>query len=372
MQVTVPVAEPYEVIIGDGVISELPGLLKPGVNKVFLIYPQPLQYLMEPVKAVLHGAGLTVIAHGVPDAEAQKTSEVLVHCWELAALSGITRSDAVVTVGGGATTDLGGFVAATWLRGIQVVHVPTSLLAMVDAAVGGKTGINTPEGKNLVGSFYQPNGVICDLVMLVTLSPRDFSAGLGEVVKCGFISDPVILDLIKQNASQLVPWQGADTDAATWKVVAELVQRAVQVKAHIAGDDVFEKGDREFLNYGHTLGHAIEHAEDFKWRHGEAISVGMVFVAELARLSGLLTDDDVALHRELLSSVGLPTSYSNATLTELLPAMQRDKKTRDAQLRFIVLEKDLNNNYTPTRLTGPNQELLDQAFSQITVRSSFS
>jgi len=361
MKVTVPVAEPYEVIIGNGVLPELPGLLKPGVNKVFVIYPQPLLYLVEPVKDILHQAGLTVIAHAVPDAEAQKTAEVLIHCWELAALSGITRSDAIVTVGGGATTDLGGFVAATWLRGIQVVHVPTSLLAMVDAAVGGKTGINTPEGKNLVGSFYQPNGVICDLNMLVTLPSRDLAAGLAEVVKSGFISDPKILELIKQNASQLVPWRGAETDQSTWAVIAELIQRTVAVKAHIAGDDVFEKGAREFLNYGHTLGHAIELVEDFKWRHGEAVSVGMVFVAELAKLAGLLTDDEVALHRELLTSIGLPISYDGATLDELLPAMQRDKKTRGEQLRFIVL----NDIGEPTRLEGPNQELIQQAFNQI-------
>jgi len=364
MRVTVPVSEPYEVVIGNGVISELPTMFADGVNKVFLIYPEPLLHLVAPVKEVLHQAGLTVIAHAVPDAEAQKTSEVLAKCWELAALLGITRSDAIVTVGGGATTDLGGFVAATWLRGIQVVHVPTSLLAMVDAAVGGKTGINTPEGKNLVGSFYQPKGVICDLDMLNTLPSRDLAAGLAEVVKCGFISDPVILDLVKQNASQLVPWRGAETDKETWAVVAELIERAVRVKAHIAGDDVFEKGPREFLNYGHTLGHAIELVEDFKWRHGEAVSVGMVFVAELARLAGLLNDDKVALHRELLSSIGLPTSYNNATLEELMPAMQRDKKARGAQLRFIVLE-DIGKQ---TRLAGPNQELLAQAFESISTQ----
>jgi 3-dehydroquinate synthase len=297
----------------------------------------------------------------VPDGEAQKTSEVAAECWATAGKAAITRSDAIVAVGGGATTDLGGFIAATWLRGIAVVQVATTLLAMVDAAVGGKTGINTAEGKNLVGAFHQPAAVFCDLEFLETLPARDFTAGLGEVVKYGLISDKEILGLIENNAAELNPWKGAQTDAKTWQVVEELVRRAVAVKAEVTSGDPTEKGVREFLNYGHTLGHAIEHGEHFTWRHGEAVAVGMVFAAELAALAGLLTAAEVARHRALLTAVGLPVRYSKKTLADLLPAMGRDKKTRGNRMRFIVLDGIGN----PTRLVAPDQDSLEKAFQNI-------
>jgi 3-dehydroquinate synthase len=360
-RVTVNLAEPYEVVIGRGAVRELPAMLRPGVNKVLAIYPEPLKNLARPTIDVLQEAGYVVIEQQVPDAEAQKTAAVLELCWQTAGLNAITRSDAVVGIGGGATTDLAGFVAASWLRGIQVVHVSTTLLGMVDAAVGGKTGINTSEGKNLVGAFHQPAGVICDLAALETLSARDFSAGLAEVIKCGFIADPQILELVAANSARLHPWPGWEAAADVWAVVAELVERAVRVKAEVTAEDPTEKGKREFLNYGHTLGHAIELAEHYQWRHGEAVAVGMVFAAELAQQQGLLSVVERDRHRSLLKAVGLPTKYHGATLAELLPAMQRDKKARGATMRFVVLD----GIGAPTRLIGPTISELEAAFAEI-------
>ncbi|MCL1801158.1 MAG: 3-dehydroquinate synthase, partial [Promicromonosporaceae bacterium] len=191
----------------------------------------------------------------------------------------------------------------------------------------------------------------------------DFTAGLAEVIKYGFIADPVILDLVAAHAAELSPWRGAETDAATWEVVAELVARSVRVKAEIAGDDPLEHGRREFLNYGHTLGHAIELAENYQWRHGEAVAVGMVFAAELAHLAGNLPGAERDRHRELLAAVGLPTGYRGASLEDLLPAMHRDKKARGAKLRFITLDGIAQ----PTRLEAPTEAQLTVAFSRLSL-----
>ena len=201
-----------------------------------------------------------------------------------------TRSDAIVAVGGGAVTDLAGFVAATWLRGVKVIHMPTSLLGMVDAAVGGKTGINTAEGKNLVGAFHPPAGVLADLDTLDTLPKNEIISGMAEVIKCGFIADPAILDLIEKDPAAV-----ADPRS---DVLRELIERAISVKAQVVSEDLKETGQREILNYGHTLGHAIELAERYSWRHGAAVSVGMMFAAELARSVGRLSDADADRHRE--------------------------------------------------------------------------
>src|SRR5690606_34917492 len=198
-------------------------------------------------------------------------------CWQVMGQADFTRSDAIVAVGGGATTDLAGFVAATWLRGITVVHVPTTLLAMVDAAVGGKTGINTAEGKNLVGAFHPPAGVLCDLAALESLDRWDLVAGLAEVIKTGFIADERILELVAEHADGLREWAGADATEETWAVLTELIERSVRVKARVVSEDLTEQGLREILNYGHTLGHAIELVERYQLRHGAAVAVGMVF-----------------------------------------------------------------------------------------------
>ncbi|KAB2811185.1 3-dehydroquinate synthase [Pimelobacter simplex] len=353
----VATASPYDVVVGHGVLDRLRGLLPDGVQRVAIICPESLEHLLEPFADLLDG--LDVVVLQVPDGEEAKNWEVAAACWEALGEDGFTRSDAVVTLGGGATTDLGGFVAATWLRGVAVVHVPTTLLAMVDAAVGGKTGINTPAGKNLVGSFHEPAGVLCDLALLATLPREELVAGLGEVVKCGFIADPRILELVETTDPAAL--------TADSPVLRELVERAVQVKADVVAGDLRETGGagghpgREALNYGHTLAHAIEKATGYEIRHGEAVAIGCVFVAELAARAGALPAALVDRHRAAFGRVGLPTSWDGADFDTLLATMRVDKKARGNQLRFVVLA-DLAQ---PVVLAGPSEDDLRAAYAAI-------
>ncbi|WP_392541891.1 3-dehydroquinate synthase [Oryzobacter telluris] len=349
----IPVGDAYDVVVGHGVSDRVTGLLAAGVSQVLVVRPDSLAALAEPVVARLRASGLTVHEASVPDNEVAKTAEVAAGLWAVLGRHAFTRTDAVVSVGGGTVTDLAGFVAATWLRGVQVVHVPTTLLAMVDAAVGGKTGINTAEGKNLVGAFHEPAGVLCDLDVLATLPQADLVAGLAEVVKAGFIADPRILELVEADPAGATRWDGPHT--------RELVERAIRVKAEVVAADLKESWLREILNYGHTLGHAVEQVESYRRRHGEAVAIGMVFAAELAQRSGHLSPEVVALHRSVLESVGLPTSYDGASFEDLLTAMRRDKKSRGALLRFVVLE-DVGR---PTRLEGPDEAWLTGALEAI-------
>ena len=354
---TIPVGDDYEVVIGSGVLDRVGHLLGGDVERVLVVHPPTLPDLVSRVCAALETRGYAVHAAEVPDAEAAKTGEVAAALWAQLGRAGFTRTDAVVGVGGGTVTDLAGFVAASWLRGVRVVQVPTTLLGMVDAAVGGKTGINTAEGKNLVGAFHPPAGVLCDVDGLATLPDADLVAGLAEVVKAGFIADPAILDLVEANVALLKdPVAAARSD-----VLLELIERAIAVKADVVGKDLREADMREILNYGHTFGHAIEHVERYRWRHGAAVSVGMVFAAELARLAGRLDDAVVDRHRSVLTSLGLPTTYRADRWEQLLTAMRRDKKTRGDRLRFVVLE-DLAR---PTRLEGPDPTLLAAAYAEL-------
>jgi 3-dehydroquinate synthase len=343
----------YDVVIGTGLLDELPQLLGDRVQRVLVVHPRALAATGEGVREALAAAGFEAYAAEVPDAEEAKTAQVAAFVWGVLGQAGFTRSDAVVSVGGGATTDLAGFVAATWLRGIRVVHVPTTLLGMVDAAVGGKTGINTPEGKNLVGSFHPPAGVLCDLATLETLPTHDFVAGLAEVVKCGFIADPVILDLVESDPD------GVRSPSGTH--VRELVERAVQVKADVVAKDLKESDLREILNYGHTFGHAVEQVERYAFRHGAAVSIGMVYVAELARLVGRIDDELVDRHRAVLTSLGLPVTYRGDRWPQLLDAMKRDKKARGSLLRVVVLA----GMAKPVRLDGPDPALLQAAYAEV-------
>jgi len=351
-------AASYDVVVGHGLEGEVVGMLGPTVQRVAVVHPQGLEALAGPVLDAV-GAAYDLTLLPVPDGEQAKTPAVAAECWDVLGEAGFTRSDAVVTVGGGATTDLGGFVAATWLRGVRVVHVPTSLLGMVDAAVGGKTGVNTRGGKNLVGSFHEPAGVVCDLDTLRSLPRADFVAGLGEVVKCGFIADPAILDLVEATDPQSL-----DADSA---VVRELVERAIRVKIDVVVGDLKETGGadghpgREALNYGHTLAHAIERSESYSVRHGEAVAIGCVYVAELARLAGGLSSELVARHRSVLGRVGLPTGYDGADFDTIHAAMKVDKKARGSELRFVVL-RDLAD---PAILAGPADEQLRTAYDLI-------
>ena len=268
---------PYQVVVGVGVLSELPGLVPGHARTVVVIHAEGLSEIARPACGALTAAGFRVRAEPVPDGEGAKTVDVAAGLWSRLAKHGATRSDCVVGIGGGAVTDLAGFVAATWLRGVAAVLVPTTLLGMADAAVGGKTAIDIPEGKNLVGAFHSPAGVLADLVTLETLPSEDYVSGLAEVIKAGFIADPVILDLVKADPEGAAVPHGVHA--------RELIERAIAVKAEVVSKDVNEQGLREILNYGHTLGHAIERVEGYRFRHGNAVAIGMVYVAELARLA---------------------------------------------------------------------------------------
>ncbi len=356
-------ASPYDVVVGHDLLDRLPPVLGSSVQRVAVIHDGELGDLadrvVEALRADRDGTAYDVLALGLPSGEAAKRAAVTAECWESLGRAGFTRSDAVVTLGGGATTDLGGFVAATWLRGVRVVHVPTTLLGMVDAAVGGKTGINTGAGKNLVGAFHEPGGVLCDLALLETLPRPELVAGLGEVVKCGFIADPEILDLVETHHP--------DSLTHDSPVLRELVERSIRVKVDVVVADLKETGGadghpgREVLNYGHTLAHAIERAEDYQIRHGEAVAIGCVYAAELSARAGTLPVEVVARHRDAFGRVGLPTGYDRAPFEALRESMAVDKKSRGSQLRFLVLDDVAR----PRILTGPSEEHLRAAYDAL-------
>ena len=354
--------EPYDVRIGEGTMNHLPDVLGEGVARVALIHTQPVQRHSDHARTLLRQAGYTVSDIVVPDAEAGKTVDVANGVWHRLGDEGFTRSDAIVGLGGGAATDLAGFIAATWMRGIRYVNCPTSLLAMVDASTGGKTGINTEAGKNLVGSFYTPAGVLADMRTLATLPNDIFIEGLGEVAKSGFIMNPEILRILEDHASELRSFDGAMfLDSGLKDVVAELIEHTVGVKAYHVSADLKEAGLREFLNYGHTLGHAIEKLEHFRWRHGNAVAVGCVYAAELSHLLGYIDQDLVDYHRSLLGSLGLPTSWNNGSWSDVLALMHRDKKARGNKLRFVVLESVGH----PIHLEDPPADAVEEAFRRI-------
>jgi 3-dehydroquinate synthase len=293
----------------------------------------------------------------IPDGESGKSAEVIFSLWNKLNIAGFTRGDLLVGVGGGAVTDLTGFLAATWLRGVDWVAVPTTLAGMVDAAVGGKTGINTELGKNLVGAFHSPVAVLADLNWLETLSDRDFAAGLAEVIKCGFIADKEILKSLSDLDIKAIRSNRA--------LVQSLIERAVAVKAHVVSEDFKEGSLREILNYGHTFGHAIETHSHYALRHGEAVSIGMVFVAEIAHGRGLISTDFLRKHREILSKVGLPTTlpetFTSADLATLMASMQRDKKVKSGKVRFVVLHE----GHQLARLDDVNIDELSSAYEKV-------
>lgn len=346
-------SDPYEVLVGHQLLGELPQLIGDRARRVAVLHPEALAETGEAVRQDLADQGYEAIAIQLPNAEEAKTVEVAAYCWKALGQTGFTRTDVIVGIGGGATTDVAGFVAATWLRGVRWIAIPTTVLGMVDAAVGGKTGINTAEGKNLVGAFHPPAGVLCDLAALDSLPVNDYVSGMAEIIKAGFIADPVILDLVEADP------EGARTPAGPH--TAELIERSIRVKAEVVSSDLKESGLREILNYGHTLAHAIEKNERYKWRHGAAVSIGMVFAAELGRLAGRLDDATADRHRSVLASVGLPLAYRGDQWPKLLENMKVDKKSRGDLLRFIVLD----GIGKPTVLEGPDPAVLLAAYGEV-------
>ena len=359
-RVSVAGERPYDVLIGHGILAELPRIVQetPGAGGggVTIIHAKALADRARAAEAALTNEGLRVLSIEVPDGEAAKKARVLEYLWDRLGSFRLGRDGLVVGLGGGATTDLAGLAAATWLRGVPVVQVPTTLLAMVDAAVGGKTGIDTPAGKNLVGAFHPPAAVIADLEMLSTLPAAELRAGLGEVIKCGLSADSVILDRVLADPADCLTWDSP--------VLADLVARSVAVKAAVVGEDLTEAGLREVLNYGHTYAHAIEKVTGYSWRHGEAVAVGCVFAAEIAHRNGNLSRDALALHRQSLEAVGLPTRFPEGEerWEELKEAMMSDKKVRSGRLRLVLLD-DIAR---PVRVQAPADSVLLSAHEAVT------
>lgn len=354
--VRVDTASPYDVTIGHGLSDRLAALVD-GAARVAILHPP---VLAERAHALGRGLESAITFIETPDGEASKRAGVLEHAWGVLADAGFTRSDAVVGFGGGATTDLAGFVAASWLRGVRYVSMPTTALAMVDAAVGGKTGINLPQGKNLVGAFWEPGAVLCDLDYLATLPIDDLRGGLAEMIKHGFIADEPTLALFEADP-------GAMLDP-TSPALAEAVERSIRVKARVVSGDLRERTStgttvgRELLNYGHTLGHAIERREQFRWRHGYAVAVGIRYAALLSHRLGHADAGLVERHTRILESVGLPIGYAPGAWDELRPTMSIDKKSRGGSLRFVLL----NAVASPWIAEGPSEDVLRAAYADLT------
>jgi len=289
----------------------------------------------------------------IPDGESGKSPDVIVNIWQKLGELGLNRNDLIIGIGGGTVTDLAGFAAATWLRGIDWVAIPTTVAGMVDAAIGGKTGINSSHGKNLIGAFHSPAAVLIDLDWIETLSERDIAAGMAEVVKCGFIADPKILDLLAHKSLKDV--------CNDRGLQMELIHRAVSVKANVVGQDFKESFLREILNYGHTLGHAIEKHSNYQIRHGEAVSIGMCFAAELAKIKVNLSEQIVEQHYAVLKALKLPTKYQASAWPELLAAMSLDKKTKSGTLRFVAID-DVGKC---VRIESPTSDELAIAYERI-------
>lgn len=289
----------------------------------------------------------------LPDGEAQKSFDNFESVLKRLGEVNFPRDGLIIGVGGGATTDLAGFVAACWMRGVGWIAIPTTMAGMVDAAIGGKTGINMAAGKNLVGAFHAPVATLIDQRFLKSLSSRDLAAGLAEAIKCGFIADTEILDLAEgMTDSDLAN----PSDSAS---LSEIIKKSVAVKEGVVSRDFREGGERAFLNYGHTLGHAIEVAEDFQMRHGEAVAIGMVFAAELSGEVNGLDSNIVDRHRNLLRRLNLPTSYKAGSFDRLLQIMERDKKVKGGKLRFVTLR-------------APGEPVLSSEISVDTARRVFN
>lgn len=325
-RITVNAERSYQVSIGCDWQKEILPLINGRTRVAIVISTSMLQYY-----SPLEAPGTSITIFEIPDGELGKTNATLQSLWNLLGTGGFTRSDLVVAIGGGATTDIAGFASATWLRGIDWIAVPTTLAGMVDASVGGKTGINSDFGKNLIGSFHSPSAVLIDLTWLVTLSDRDFAAGMAEVVKTGFIADEMILTkLIGKNIAEV---------RASSDLTIEMIARSLQVKANVVGEDFKESFAREILNYGHTMGHAVELHSQFELRHGEAVAIGMIFIAELAVHLEVMSLELLALHRKILSDLDLPTSYQSNAWPELFHLLALDKKSRGKGLRFVVISE---------------------------------
>lgn len=345
--ITVKSEHQYDVVIGNPWLIELISSLTQ-YSRVAIFYSTAQEDFIPQfsIDADVHYFPL-------PDGEEAKSSQTIAKMWDWMGAAGFTRSDVVVGIGGGTITDVTGFLSASWMRGVDWIAVPTTLAGMVDASIGGKTGINSEYGKNLIGAFHSPKKVIIDSTWLKSLPNRDIAAGLAEVIKTGFIADASILELMKGFE--------IDRDRENTQVLDQLIGKSVAVKARVVSADFKESYEREVLNYGHTLGHAIERYSKYSLRHGEAISIGLVFAAHLSAVHCGLSASDVSLHEELLSKIGLPTTFDRSAFAQLHSLMGIDKKTRGNSLRFVGLSAIGKTQ----RIEGLNVEELSSVYEKI-------
>jgi 5-deoxy-5-amino-3-dehydroquinate synthase len=322
----------YEVLVGDGVRSELSRVIPDRAKRVAIVTQEGLGIEVDP------GREHKVFTMG--DGEQSKSMATVESLCRQFAQWGLTRADCVVAVGGGIVTDTAGYAAASYHRGVPVVHVSTTLVGQVDAAIGGKTGVNIPEGKNLIGAYWQPSGVVCDTGLLSTLPPREYRCGLGEIAKYHFLG-------------------GEGLDALP---IDEQVAACVAIKAAVVASDEREGGARATLNYGHTLAHAIEIAGDHDLRHGEAVAIGLIFAAELALRLGRIDADRVAEHRRVVGAYDLPlTLPTGLENSELIALMGRDKKALDG-ITFV-----LDGPNGVESVTGVDVSLIEDAINAIRI-----
>lgn len=347
----------YPIVVGQGVLASTSGYLHSDTERVGLCFTEATKRFANTLRTHLLERQVEVLDIELPVGEAAKDIDVIKAAWSKLAEAGFTRSDALISVGGGATSDAVGFIAATWMRGVDVIHVPTTLLAMVDAAIGGKTGINTPEAKNLIGAFHDPVAVVCDVETLNGLTNQELISGMAEVVKSGLIGDPDLLHLIESNAAEA--WLSPN------QLLVEVIGRAIAVKTAVVAADPFELSTQDVgraaLNYGHTVGHAIERFERHQIRHGEAISLGMIYAAELGALLEVSPPDLVSRHHSILTKLGLPTKYTGGQFEQIRTFMRLDKKARGRQIRFVLLSAVGE----PQLYDQPAEEILVEAWQRL-------
>jgi 3-dehydroquinate synthase len=331
----------YDVLVGAGLLEELPGHLERlGLRGALWLVSDSAVYphYGEALEQRLRAAGYRVSSISVPSGESSKDLAVLAQLYDWLLGGGVERRDALLALGGGVVGDLAGFAAASVLRGIALVQLPTTLLAMVDSALGGKTGVNHPHGKNLIGAFHQPRLVLSDTNTLASLPPRELRAGWAEVIKHGVIRDAGLFELLERAAG---PAEGASALPAALQEparLAELIRRAAAVKVDVVNIDERETGERMLLNYGHTLGHALEALAGYgALLHGEAVAIGMGLAGQIALRLEMWAQSDLERQRALLRAYGLPSSLPPGTDTaELLRLTLHDKKVRAGRVRWVL------------------------------------
>ena len=358
-RVTVDVpGAPHDVVVGKGSSGRLDAVSSVfrEAENVFVITDTDLEEMAAARTGPLDGGAVPVHRITLAPGEASKSLASVDSIYARLADAGAHRHDVVIAFGGGVVTDVGGFVASTFNRGMPLVNVPTTLLGQVDAAIGGKTGVNLPQGKNLVGTIYQPAVVVCDVDLLGSLPQREVSSGLAEVVKYGFIAQHSLLDVVEANSASLL--------TADPTIMLDVVERCVAIKAGVVARDEREKGERAHLNYGHTFGHAFERAAGYgELRHGEAVALGMIAAAHLSHAMGLIGDEVVARHRQVLTSVGLPVTFS-IEMERLVDAWQHDKKYRRG-VRFVLLEEHPRKGVVARAGVEAPADALNQAIERL-------